>query len=83
MSPKNNKEAIEHINEILKNMKLKKPISQKKIGILYSILENDFDENLDKIENILLNEYNNSNKNGKINSLQDLLNKNIGEKYGD
>lgn len=69
------KKAVEHIDEIVEQLNLKKPISQKQINSLYGFLEEEFDEQLNEIEDTVLSEYGNMNKTDKINLLAEILKK--------
>lgn len=75
MEDSERKKAVEHIDEIVEQLNLKKPISQKQINSLYGFLEEEFDEQLNEIEDTVLSEYGNMNKTDKINLLAEILKK--------
>lgn len=73
MTESNRQKAIQEIETIVSGFKLKHPISQKKLTMLYGFLEENFDEELQEIEDTILLESENANKAKKIQLLVNLF----------
>lgn len=67
------KEAIKNITNIVQNLKLENPISQKDLSKFYTFIESEFDQKLENVENLLLKEVENKSKFQSISSLSDRL----------
>ena len=61
-----NKEAISKLDQILQELSSKRVVDQKKLNMFYGYLETMYDEDLQKVEDIMLNEKKKKNKQEKI-----------------
>lgn len=68
-----NKDAITKLDKILQDLSSRKAISQQKLNVFYGYLENMYDEDLQRVEDIMLTELSNSNKQEKILNLINII----------
>jgi HD superfamily phosphodiesterase len=68
-----NRESISKLDEIIRNLSSRKIISQQKLNMLYGYLENTYDEELQHVEDVILKELTNKNKQEKILKLSDIM----------
>lgn len=68
-----NKESISKLDEILKQLSSKRVVDQRKLNLFYGYLENMYDGNLQRVEDIMLNELTNENKQEKILNLINVI----------
>ena len=75
---KQSKQAIKNISRILQGIQLKNPITQKEVSRFYTILESEFDESLDELEEVLLKESENKSKFEDIEELANKIKNDVG-----
>ena len=71
--PDSGKQSIKNIAQIIQNLELENPLTQKDLARLYTFLETEFDEKMENIESLILKEIENNSKFKNIQSLSERL----------